>query len=43
VPIASARRVADPLPHCSATYYPNDGHLSVIINHGHEIITALAG
>ena len=31
VPIASARRVAEALPHCSATYYPNDGHLSVII------------
>jgi pimeloyl-ACP methyl ester carboxylesterase len=42
VPIANARKLAEALPHCSPTYYPTDGHVSVIVTHGHEIIAALA-
>ena len=39
VPIAMGRAVARQLAHCKATYYPNDGHISLIVNHGEEIVT----
>jgi pimeloyl-ACP methyl ester carboxylesterase len=42
VPVATTRIVADALPHCDPTYYPDEGHLSVIVNHGHEIVATLA-
>jgi len=40
-PIAAARAVASRIPHCKATYYPDEGHISVIVNHGEEILTTL--
>jgi fermentation-respiration switch protein FrsA (DUF1100 family) len=42
VPIATTRALIETLPRCNPTYYPDDGHLSVIVNHGHEIIATLA-
>lgn len=39
--IAAARRNAVKLPKCAATYYPNDGHISVLVNHCSEILAAL--
>lgn len=41
-PIATTRALIETLPRCDPTYYPDDGHLSVIVNHGHEIIATLA-
>jgi pimeloyl-ACP methyl ester carboxylesterase len=41
VPIAMGRAVARQLPHCQATFYPGEGHLSVLVNHREEIVTAL--
>lgn len=41
VPAAMGRAVAERLSGCKATYYPDDGHLSVIVNHREEILTAL--
>jgi hypothetical protein len=35
------RAVAERLSGCKATYYLDDGHLSVIVNHREEILTAL--
>jgi pimeloyl-ACP methyl ester carboxylesterase len=42
VPIAMGRAVAGRLPQCQATYYPGEGHVSVIVNHRKEIVTALS-
>lgn len=41
VAIAMARAVASKLPNCTATFYPDEGHLSVPLRHQAEIITAL--
>ena len=41
VPIAMGRAVADQLASCQATFYPEEGHLSVIVNHREEIMTTL--
>jgi pimeloyl-ACP methyl ester carboxylesterase len=41
VPLAMGRAVASQLPHCQATFYPEEGHLSVIVNHREEIVTTL--
>jgi pimeloyl-ACP methyl ester carboxylesterase len=41
VPIAQARNVAQKLQHCRATFYPNEGHISTIVNHQEEIVEAL--
>lgn len=41
VPIAMGRAVADQLASCKATFYPEEGHLSVIVNHWEEIVTTL--
>jgi pimeloyl-ACP methyl ester carboxylesterase len=40
-PEAAARATAEAIPHCKATYYPNESHISVIANHGREIVDAL--
>jgi pimeloyl-ACP methyl ester carboxylesterase len=42
VPVASGRYLASVIPNCSATFYPNDAHLSVPLNHQEEILGALA-
>ena len=41
VPILEAKESAKKLPHCLATYYPNDGHISTMVNHSHEIIASM--
>ena len=42
IPIAVALRTAEALLHCQATFYPGEGHISVIVNHADEIVDALA-
>lgn len=42
VPVAMARAAAERIVQCKATYYPSDGHISLIVNHREEIVTALA-
>ena len=39
--ISTARDVARKLPQCKATYYPGEGHISVIVNHAQDIMKAL--
>jgi pimeloyl-ACP methyl ester carboxylesterase len=41
VPPAMGRVMAAAIPNCKATFYPNDGHLSVLINHAQDILEAL--
>ncbi len=41
-PITEARALAAQLAKCQATYYPNEGHISLIVNHAEEIVKALA-
>ena len=40
-PEAAARAIAEAIPHCKATYYPDESHISLIANHAHEIVDAL--
>jgi pimeloyl-ACP methyl ester carboxylesterase len=40
-PIERARAVADKLAHCRATYYPDEGHFSTLLNHQPEFFAAL--
>jgi pimeloyl-ACP methyl ester carboxylesterase len=42
MPVAPARLLAQALPHCRATFYPQDGHFSVLINHLEEIFLVLS-
>jgi pimeloyl-ACP methyl ester carboxylesterase len=39
---AMGRFQARHLPDCQATFYPSDGHISIIVNHAAEILTALS-
>jgi len=41
MPTAAARLMAQALPHCTATFYPNEGHLSAFVNHVQDIWKAL--
>jgi len=41
VPVSMARAVACKLANCKATYYSNDGHISVPLNHKEEIVSTL--
>ena len=41
VPVAGGRAVAGKLAHCNATYYPGEGHISLIVNHREEIVRTL--
>ena len=43
IPGGPARLLAQALPHCRATYYPDEGHFSVLVNHAEEITTVLRG
>jgi hypothetical protein len=43
MPVAAARVLAQAVPHCSAKFYPGDGHLSTFVNHAPEIRAALTG
>jgi pimeloyl-ACP methyl ester carboxylesterase len=42
VPVANGHYLAGALPHCRATFYREDAHLSVPLNHQREILGALA-
>jgi pimeloyl-ACP methyl ester carboxylesterase len=41
MPAAAARRLSQALPHCTATFYPDEGHLSTFVNHAQDIWKAL--
>lgn len=41
VPIAVGRGVAGKLTQCQASYYPGEGHISVMVNHAPDILKAL--
>jgi pimeloyl-ACP methyl ester carboxylesterase len=41
IPIAVAQEVASKLTNCKATYYPGEGHISVIVNHAQDILNAV--
>jgi len=41
MPVAAARLLAQALPHCTATFYPDKGHLSTFVNHAQDIWKAL--
>jgi pimeloyl-ACP methyl ester carboxylesterase len=41
MPIAPARLLAQALPHCAATFYPDTGHLSTVVVHARDILRAL--
>ena len=43
MPVAPARELAQALPHCQATFYPDTGHLSTVVAHADEIMRALRG
>lgn len=43
VPAAHGRYLAAAIPTCRATFYPDEAHLSLPLNHQREILTALAG
>jgi pimeloyl-ACP methyl ester carboxylesterase len=42
VPVVAGRYLASAFPNCRATFYANDAHLSVPLNHQEEIFRALA-
>jgi pimeloyl-ACP methyl ester carboxylesterase len=42
VPVANGRYLAGAIPNCRATFYADEAHLSVPLNHQHEIFAALA-
>jgi hypothetical protein len=41
IPLAVGQAVADDLKQCQAAYYPEEGHISLIVNHAAEIMAAL--
>jgi len=41
MPIAPARQLAQALPRCQATFYPDTGHLSTVVAHADDIVGAL--
>jgi len=43
VPVAHGRYLAGIIPTCRATFYPDEAHLSLLLNHQREILSALAG
>jgi pimeloyl-ACP methyl ester carboxylesterase len=42
MPEAAARHLSQALPHCTATFYPDEGHLSTFVNHAPDIWKALS-
>ena len=42
VPIATARLLSQALPHCTATFFPNEGHFSTMANHAQDIFRTLS-
>lgn len=43
MPVAPARLLAQLLPHCTATFYPDEGHLSTVAHHAQDIFRLLSG
>jgi pimeloyl-ACP methyl ester carboxylesterase len=41
MPVAATRLLAQALPQCAATFYPDEGHFSVLLNHAQDIWKAL--
>jgi pimeloyl-ACP methyl ester carboxylesterase len=41
MPVAPARLLAQALPHCTATFYPDEGHFSTMTNHAQSILSTL--
>jgi pimeloyl-ACP methyl ester carboxylesterase len=42
MPASAASLLAEALPYCTATFYPNEGHLSAFVNHAQGIWKALS-
>jgi pimeloyl-ACP methyl ester carboxylesterase len=42
VPAAVARKVASSIPGCQATFYPGEGHITLLANHLDEVFITLA-
>jgi pimeloyl-ACP methyl ester carboxylesterase len=42
MPAAAAHLLAEALPHCTATFYPNEGHLSTFVDHAQDIWKTLS-
>lgn len=42
VPVAMGRHLAANIRSCTARFFPDEGHLSVVVNHREEIVTALS-
>jgi pimeloyl-ACP methyl ester carboxylesterase len=43
MPVGPARQLAQGLPYCQATFYPDTGHLSTVVAHADDIVGALCG
>ena len=41
VTVSQARALAAALPNCTATFFPYEGHLSIMANHAHDILARL--
>lgn len=41
IPVTAVRALAQKLTTCKTTYYPDEGHISLIVNHGNDITSAL--
>jgi pimeloyl-ACP methyl ester carboxylesterase len=42
-PCTMGRYVANSIPDCRCTFYPYDGHVSLIVNHFEEVLSAMVG
>lgn len=40
--VAQARAVSQLITNCVSTFYPDEGHFSLVVNHAREILTALS-
>ena len=43
MPLAPARLLSQALPHCTAIFYPDEGHFSTVANHAQDIFHQLRG
>lgn len=42
MPVAPVRLLVQALPHCTATFYPDEGHFSTVTNHAQDILHTLS-
>jgi pimeloyl-ACP methyl ester carboxylesterase len=42
MPVAPVRRLSQAFPHCTATFYPDEGHFSTVANHVQDIWSTLS-